>query len=42
MRVKGGDKGEIEKISPHAQSPYFQGFLRGEGRDERFFVKLLI
>jgi hypothetical protein len=42
MRVKGGDKGEIEKISPHAKFPYFRGFLRGEGRDERFFVKLLI
>jgi len=42
MRVEGGDEGEIKNISPYAQVPYFRGLLRGEGRDERFFVKLLI
>ena len=42
MRVEGGDMGEIKKISPYAQAPYFRGLSRVDGRDERFFVKLLI
>jgi len=42
MRVEGRDMGEIKNISPVFNPPIFRASREVKGRDERFFVKLLI